>query len=52
VIKKNNVCKAFCGFYDATSKLEDNLGKIDISISSDHLKKNNIVFVFQKIHVR
>ena len=32
--KNDNVCKAFCGFYDATSQLEDNFGKIDISIGS------------------
>ena len=32
--QKDKVCKAFCGFYDGTSPLGDNFGKIDISAPS------------------
>jgi hypothetical protein len=45
--KKDNVCKAFCGFYDATTQLEDNLGKIDISISSSS-EEEQYSFCFPK----
>jgi hypothetical protein len=45
--KNDNVCKAFCGFYDATSQLEDNFGKIDISISSSS-EEEQYSFCFPK----
>jgi hypothetical protein len=45
--KNDNVCKAFCGFYDATSKLEDNFGKIDISIGSSS-EEEQYSFCFPK----